>query len=448
MSNNIQIELPIVEINGKNINAAFDGGRLSSDGGALLLPAAEKITGVITKLTPSLFDKRDPRYVKHDCEDLVRQRVYQIACNYEDGNDSDSLRTDPIFKIACGRLPEQGKDLGSQPTMSRLENTPSRTVLYRMGLAQVDTFINSYHQEPEAIVLDVDDTVDPTHGAQQMSMFNSYYDTHCYLPLHIYEGKTGKLVLTVLRPGKRAKGEEIVAILKRVVKQIRKAWPTVSIILRGDSHFSPPQIQNWAQDPSVNVGFVLGLGGNRVLLGKGKELMEQAKNLFNQTGEKVRLFGEFMYKATSWEKEQRVIMKAEVTKDGPNPRFVVTSFESSRASFVYDCMYCDRGNMENYIKEHKNHLHSDRTSCCTFEANQFRLFLHGAAYWLMHTIKTVGLKGTSLANAQFNTIQNKLLKIGTRVEELVTRVRLYFSSSFPLKELFQKVVSNLQTAFG
>lgn len=448
MTENIQIELPIMEIEGKKVKAAFDGGRLSSDGGALLFPFAEKINGAIKRLASCLFDNRDHRYVKHGYEDLLRQRVYQIACNYEDGNDSNNLRTDPVFKIASGRLPEQGKDLGSQPTMSRLENVPSRTVLYRMGLAQVDTFIESYRQQPEAIVLDIDDTVDPTHGAQQMSMFNSYYDTHCYLPLHIYEGKTGKLVLTVLRPGKRAKGEEIVAILKRVVKQIRKTWPKVAIILRGDSHFSPPQIQSWAQDPSVNVDFILGLGGNQVLNEMGKELLEQAKDLFNQTNEKVRLFGEFMYKAKSWEKEQRVIMKAEVTKDGPNPRFVVISFESSRASFVYDCVYCDRGNMENYIKEHKNHLHSDRTSCCTFEANQFRLFLHGAAYWLMHTVKTVGLKGTSLANAQFNTIQNKLLKIGTRVEELVTRVRLYFPSCFPLKELFEKVMRNLQAASG
>jgi hypothetical protein len=445
MADDIQLSLPIKEVGGKKVISQFDGGRISSDAGALLLPQAEKHTGIIERFASCLFDHRDERRVDHSYKDLLCQRVFQIACNYEDANDCDTLRTDPVFKIACGRQPEEGMDLGSQPTMCRLENTPSRTVLYRMGLAMIDAFVASYDQAPRALILDMDDTADPTHGAQQMSMFNKYYDTHCYLPLHLYDGLTGKLILTVLRPGKRAKGKEIVAILKRVVKQIRAAWPGVEIILRGDSHFSPPEVQSWA-DQLDKVNFVLGLGGNKTLLEKGKELMAQAQRLHEQSGEKVRLFGEFMYRASTWACEQRVIVKAEVSKDGPNPRFVVTSLDSSRASFIYDTAYCGRGEMENFIKDHKNHLHSDRTSCGSFEANQFRLFLHGAAYLLLHTIRVLGLKGTELARAQFNTIQTKVLKIAARVEEMATRIKVHLPTSYPFKRLLRKLTANLSVA--
>lgn len=446
MSDNIQLALPIEEVGGKKVVAAFDGGRISSDGGALLLPQAEKHSGIIKRLASCiLFDNRDQRRVDHGFEDLLRQRTYQIACNYEDANDSNDLRTDPVFKLACGRSPEQGRDLGSQPTMCRFEHVPSRTVLYRMGLAMMDTFIGSYPVPPDAIILDVDDTADATHGGQQMSMFNTYYDEYCYLPMHIYDGRTGKLILTVLRPGKRAKGTEVVAILKRVERHIRAAWPDVEIILRGDCHFSAPQVQSWA-DALENVHFVLGLGGNKTLREKGKELMAHAEQLYKESGEKVRLFGEFDYQASTWDKKQRVIMKAEVTKDGSNPRFVVTSLDSSRASFIYDVTYCGRGNMENFIKDHKTHLHSDRTSCTSFEANQFRLFLHGAAYCLMHTIREVGLRGTDLARAQFNTIQTKVLKIGVRVQEMVTRIKVHLSTSYPFKGLLRKLTMNLAIA--
>jgi hypothetical protein len=446
MDKNIQLALPIDEISGKKVVSEFDGGLLSSDGGALLLPEAEKFSGIIHRLASCFrFDHRDQQRINHTQEDLLRQRVYQIACNYEDANDSNSLREDPVFKMACGRLPQEGKNLGSQPTISRFENTPSRSILYRMGLAMIDAFVQSYASVPSAIILDIDDTADPTHGAQQMSMFNSYYDTHCYLPLHIYDGRTGKLVLTVLRPGKRAKGKEIVAILKRVVRRIRAQWPTVEIVLRGDSHFSPPEVQSWA-DALDNVHFILGLTGNTILRQKGKELMEHAEALFKLSQEKVRLFGQFTYKASTWDKEQRVIMKAEVTKDGSNPRFVVTSLDSSRASFIYDETYCGRGQMENFIKDHKTHLHSDRTSCCSFQANQFRLFLHSAAYWLLYTIRESGLKGTDLARAQFNTIQNKVLKIGIRVEEMITRIKLHLPTSYPFKDLLRRLIKNLSLA--
>jgi len=440
MEENIQLGLDLGKVCGKKVVGKFDGGQLSSDGGAIFLSRIEKEVGIIDRLCNTIMDRRDKRYIEHEYKELLSQRVYQIACNYEDANDCNTLRSDPALKVACGRLPE-GSDLGSQATMTRLENVPRRTELYRMGIAFVDNYTASYSTPPQGIILDMDDTCDPTHGSQQLSLFNSYYDEQCYMSLHIYDGKSGQLILTVLRPGKRAKGVEIVAIVKRVIRQIRKKWPEVEIILRGDSHFSVPELHSWCLANSVH--FVLGQTGNAILLEHGKSLLEQAELLHKESGEKVRLFKSFHYQANSWEQPLRVILKAEITEKGSNPRFLVTSFESCRASFIYDTVYCGRGTMENYIKAHKTHLHSDRTSCTKFEANQFRLFLHGAAYVLMHTLRTVGLKGTELAKAQFNTIQNKILKIGTRVEELVTKVRFHFPTNYPFKGLIGTLCKNL-----
>lgn len=440
MEENIQLNLDLGKVCGKKVIGKFDAGKLSSDGGAIFLSRIEKKVGIIDRLCNAIIDRRDKRYIDHSYKELISQRVYQIACNYEDANDCNTLRSDPVLKAVCGRLPE-GSDLGSQPTMTRLENAPRRTELYRMGMAFVDNYTASYPTPPQGIILDMDDTCDPTHGSQQLSLFNTYYDEQCYMPFHMYDGKSGKLIVTVLRPGKRAKGVEIVAIVKRVVKQIRKQWPKVEIILRGDSHFSVPELHGWCLTNSVH--FVFGQSGNAVLLKKGKTLLEQAELLHKESGEKIRLFKSFKYKANSWDQPLRVIQKAEVTEKGSNPRFVVTSFESGRASFIYDTVYCGRGSMENCIKEHKTHLHSDRTSCTKFEANQLRLFLHGAAYVLMHTLREVGLKGTELAKAQFNTIQNKILKIGTRVEELVTKVRFHFPTNYPFKGIIRALCKNL-----
>jgi len=441
MEKDTQLELDLGIILRKKIIGRFDGGSVSSDGGAFLLPIAEKIYGIISQLVGATRDCRDARYSDHSYHELISQRVYQIACGYEDGNDSDDLRSDPVFKSICQRLPEDGPDLGSQPTMSRLENAISRASLYRIALSFIDCFTASYSEIPDAIILDVDDTDTPTHGAQQLSLFNSYYDEHCYMPLHIYEGRSGKLITTILRPGKRAKGHEIVAILKRVVRRIREAWPNTAIILRGDSHFSTPEIHEWCE--SEEIDFVLGQAPNNKLRGLGETLLQQAKGLFEHTKEKVRLFDSFEYQASSWRKPLRIIYKAEVTPQGVNPRFVVTSFSSSRASFIYDTIYCGRGQAENYIKDHKRFLHSDRTSCHKFEANQFRLFLHSAAYVLMHTFRTKGLQGTAWSRAQFDQIQLRVLKVGARIEEWKTKIRFHFPSSFPLKGVYEKIVSNL-----
>ena len=392
-----------------------------------------------------MSDPRHPSYVDHSLLNLLKQRVFQIACGYEDANDCDSLRSDPGFKAACDRLPITGKDLASQPTMSRLENGVRRSELYRIAQAFVDGFIASYEQAPEAIILDIDDTNDAVHGAQQLSLFNAYYDEHCFQPLHIYEGQTGKLITTILRPGMRPTGSQIVAILKRLVSYLRQAWPQTEIFLRGDAHFSCPQVHDFCEANDVYYG--LGQTCNSRLKAMGQSLMAQAKVLYEETGEPVQLFTSFLYQANSWARPRRIIFKAEVTSLGENPRFVVTNLESSQPSFIYQTVYCARGRMENFIKNHKTFLHSDRTSCHRFEANQFRLFLHSAAYVLLHMLAEKGLKETAWGKAQFNTIQNHILKVAAKVCELKTKIRLYFPSSFPLKQVYAKILINLQAAY-
>ncbi len=237
-----QIALSFANISGKKIEADFDGGTTTSDGGALLLRQAEARTGIVERIVEAMSDRRHQSYIDHTYTDLIRQRIFQIACGYEDANDSDDLRSDPGLKTACERLPLTGDDLASQPTMSRLENSVSRSDLYRIGLALLETFIESYDQPPRKLIIDVDDTDDPTHGAQQLTLFHAYYDEYCYLPVHLYEAETGKLITTLLRPGRRMRGREAAVILKRVLDHLIMVWPKTKITLRGDSHFSTPEV--------------------------------------------------------------------------------------------------------------------------------------------------------------------------------------------------------------
>jgi hypothetical protein len=432
---------------GKGVEAAFDGGTLTSDGGALLLREVESKVGIIDRIASVLTDTRHPSYVDHPLIDLLKQRVYQIACGYEDANDCNDLRRDPGIKAACGRLPISGKDLASQPTMSRLENGVRRSELYRIAEAFVDGFIASYDHPPEAVILDIDDTDDEVHGHQQLSLFNGYYDAHCFMPLHIYEGQTGKLITTILRPGARPTGKQISAILKRLVKRLRRVWPKVDIFLRGDSHFSCPEVHDFCDQH--NVYFALGQTGNSRLSALGQSLMAQAKDLYQQTQQPVQLFTSFDYQADTWSCERRMIYKAEITASGQeNARFVITNLTTSLPSFIYQTIYCARGRMEGFIKNHKTFLHSDRTSCPRFEANQFRVFLHSAAYVLLHALTEKGLQNTQWAHAQFNTIQNRILKVAARVCEIKTKIRFHLPTSFPLKALYGKILYNLSMAYS
>jgi len=439
-----QLQLDFPTIFGKKVEATFDGGNITSDGGVLFLRMIEDQTRIVGRIVSCLPEGRDKRYVQHSLRELVEQRVYQISCGYEDANDCNDLRSDPAFKTVCGRNPESDSDLASQPTMTRLENSVSRTTLYRLAGAFIDSFIDSYVHQPRAIILDIDDTDDTTHGAQQLSMFNGYHNEYCYQPMHIYEGQSGKLITTILRPGKRPSGKDIVSILKRVVSRIRKIWPKTEIIVRGDSHFSTPEVHDYCEEHDVH--YVLGQTGNKALLLQGAGIVAQAKRLYDRKQEKVRLYHSMYYQAGSWSKKLRIVMKVEVSTEGTNVRFVTTDFERCRASFVYEKIYCARGRMELFIKNHKTYLHSDRTSCHRFTANQFRLFLHSAAYVLLHDLSNRGLRGTNWAGAQFDTIQKRLLKVGARIQELVTRIKIHFPTSFPLKNEYFQLVSRLAPA--
>ena len=440
-------------VSGKPVEAVFDGGVLTSDIGLMLLREVASKIGILSRIVEALTDRRHPSYVDHTCADLINQRVFQIACGYEDANDCNALRRDPAFKAACDRLPVSGAALASQPTMSRLENGIRRRDLYRIAKALVDGFIASYDTPPEAVVLDIDDTDDEVHGDQPLSLFNGYYDERCYMPLHIYEGQTGRLITTLLRPGARPSGKQIVSILKRLVKTLRQAWPDVGIFLRGDSHFSCPEVHDFCDEHEVY--FVLGQAGNTRLAARGHPLMAQAKARYQETGQPVQLFTCFGYQAHTWALPRRIIYKAEITASGQaNARFVVTNLDSSQPSFIYKTVYCARGlsagqagRMENFIKNHKTFLHSDRTSCHTFEANHFRLFLHSAAYVLMHTLTEIGLQATQWAHAQFNTIQHRILKVAGRVSELKTQIKLHLPTSFPLKHLYDTILCNLAKAY-
>jgi hypothetical protein len=418
---------------GKKVQVDFQGGRVSSDGGWLLLREAEAEIGIVERMATALDDPRHPGYVKHHVIPLLKQRVFQIAAGYEDGNDSNTLREDPLLKLSC----ESTDPLASQPTMCRFENAQGKKALYRMAQVLLECFIDSYEEAPEGIVIDLDDTDDRVHGGQQLSLFNSYYGDYCYMPLHIYEGKSGKLITTILRPGKRPTGRETVSILKRIIRRIRQVWPEVGILIRADFHFSSPELFDYCQENNVN--YIIGYTGYKSLLREAEGLLKRARELYESTGKPVRLYGECRYQAKSWSVPGRIIYKVEYNSQGSNQRFVVTNLSHSSRRFIYEDVYCSRGAVELMIKEHKNHMASDRTSCSGFLANQFRLFLHSMAYVLMHHFREKHLVATELARAQFNTIRLRLIKIGAQVRELSTRIKVHLPSSYPLQEEFWKI---------
>ena len=442
--------LPFARVAGKKVEADFDGGSLTQDGGMLLLRTAEAAVGVVKRMVAALRDRRHPSYIDHTYEDLLRQRVFQIACGYEDANDSDELRSDPALKTACERAPGTGADLASQPTLSRLENQVSRTDLYRLAGALLDTFLASYPKPPKKIILDIDDTEDITHGAQQLTLFNAYHKEHCYMPLHLYEGHSGRLITAILRQGRRIKGAEAATILRRVFAALLKAWPKVHITLRGDSHFSTPEVHEVCEE--YRVSFILGQAANSKLNELGAPLMEQALAQAEAQAQEgveekpVRLFSSFDYQAKSWQQPQRVLYKAEVTQGQANPRFVTTNIPDRTPKYLYEKIYCARGRAEGFIKNHKTFLHSDRTSCHRFEANQFRLLVHSAAYVLMHALQHIGLKDTRWETANFDTIQLRLLKIGARVREQATLIRFHFATSYPLQDVWRRILFNFDTS--
>ena len=420
-------------VSGKPVHLAFDGGRLTSDAGVVLLAEIERKLGVAERLACCIADPRAPERVRHSFAEMIRFRALLIAAGYEDANDCDALRDDPAFKMAVGRLPETGAELCSQPTMSRLENLPTKTTLIRMMDAMVELFCDSFAEVPRRILLDIDDTLDRVHGGQQLSLFHAHHDSRCFLPIHIYEAVTGKPVAVILRPGKTPDGVEVALVLRHVVKSIRRRWPRVEIVIRGDSHYARPEAMAWLERNRVR--YVFGLAGNRVLLDRTAALAEDAAvRRAEEDADKVRNFHDFRYAAKSWkDKERRVIARIEATRQGSDTRFVVTNL-SGTPRWLYEVLYCGRGQAENLIKAHKLHLASDRTSCSKATANQFRLLVHTAAYWLLHTLKSLAPKTSFWRDAQFDTIRLAFIKIAARVTEMVTRIKVSLPSSYPYQQ--------------
>jgi hypothetical protein len=453
----------------KAVVAAFDGGQITSDGGVLLLAAVERDLGIADMLASVIYDPRNPAYVTHSVSDIFRARMLAIAAGYEDGDDLDMLRTDPGFKLACGRLPQSGGDLCSQPTISRWENAPTLRELVRMGHGMIDIYCRSYRKPPKAITLDIDDTCDVVHGNQQLSLFHAHYDERCFLPIHVYDAANARPVMVVMRPGKTPTGVEVRGHLRRMVRRIRQHWPHTRITIRGDSHYGRPEVMSWCEANGLK--YIFGLSGNSVLdtlvepfaddirvrraeaqarldsLRKAKTAETDSEFLqVSALASAVRGHTEVRYGAKSWHCERRVAARIEATPQGLDIRYVVTNLTGGSAEWLYATMYCARGQMENFIKLHKTQLHSDRTSCRSPLANQVRLILHTAAYWLLLKVRDSIPKQQALAVAEFKTLQMHLVKIAARIIETASRVRVAFAAACPNADLFAGLVHHFLPA--
>lgn len=416
-------------VGGKEITATFDGGHLSSDGGVLILREIEKGLGIATILGRHVPDGRDQSRIIHTHTDMIRARMFAIASGYEDCDDLDALRIDPAFKIACGRQPDTGRDLMSQPTLSRLENAPSWRALARMALEMIDLFCASFRRVPARIVLDIDDTDDPAHGQQDLILFNTHAGGYCFQPIHIFEAGSGKPVLSLLRPGKRPSGAEAAQVLRHVIARIRGNWPRMRIMVRGDSHYATHEVLDLLEEKRCT--YILGLATNRRLAPMAYPWAEDAAvRRVQSKKEKLRRFHQTTYQAGRWSKARKIIARAEATSMGSDVRFVVTNLPGT-AKVLYEKVYCGRGRMENMIKDMKLYTRSDRTSCHRWEANQFRLFLHMAAYWLLLSLRKAAPRRSLWRRATFETLRRAFLKIAVRIQELKSRIKVAFPSAYP-----------------
>jgi hypothetical protein len=450
-------------VGSREVLADFDGGDISSDGGAPLLRETERLTGIIRQFAACFTDHRNPDLTEHTVEELIAQRVYALALGYEDLNDHDDLRRDPLLATVVGkpdptgktrhRRCDRGKALAGKSTLNRLELTPvgaDKDSRYKKVVCRthdverlfVTLFLQAHSRPPERIVLDLDATDDPIHGHQLGRFFHGYYKNFCYLPLYIFCGD--HLLCARLRPADIDAAAGSVKQLQRIVAQVREAWPGVKVVIRGDSGFCREPIMSWCEANGVD--YVLGLAQNTRLKAMIAAEQEQARVEFERTKEAARVFTDLQYRTLdSWSRERRVVAKAEHLAKGANPRFVVTSLEADdrAAKPLYEEDYCGRGEMENRIKEQQLHLFADRTSTQTMRGNQVRLFFSSIAYVLLEALRRLGLAGTELACAQCQTIRLKLLKIGALVRVTVRKVWVKLSSGSPYADVFRRVHANL-----
>jgi hypothetical protein len=445
----------------REVIGKFDGGTITSDGGGILLREVEKKTGIIRDFASCFKDYRDENRIEHTIEELISQRIYGLSCGYDDLNDHDRLRCDPLFGLLCGkedpsgsdrkREEDRGKPLAGKSTLNRLELTPAdaneksryKKIVFNSEKADevlIDIFIRSYRVPPKRIIIDADPTDDPIHGNQEGRFFHGYYKCYCYLPLYLFCGD--HLLCARLRSSGIDASEGTVEELERIVPQIRQSWPDVKITLRGDSGFCRDKIMLWCEDNGVD--YVLGLAKNDRLKKLLSDGMNDAQAIYEETGEPSKVYRDFYYQTIdSWNKVRRVIGKAEYLQKGENPRFVVTTFRDIEPKELYEDNYCPRGEMENRIKEQQLGLFADRTSTSEMRANQIRLYFSSFAYVLMSSLRRTGLKETNMEKAQCGTIRTKLLKIGTQVRVTVRKVWLSFSEAYPYKEIFLRIYHNL-----
>jgi hypothetical protein len=409
------------------IEANFDGGDISSDGGLLLLRQVDERIGLTRAVATVLEDARDPERITHPLRDLVAQRVYALCAGYEDLNDHDRLRQDLLLRTAVGRVDE----LASSPTLCRLENRATRAQVVALNRVLVEQFIAQHHTPPHELILDVDASDVPLHGDQEQTQFHGYYDHYCYLPLYVFCGQA--LLTCLLRPSRIDGAKHAAAVIKLLITRLREAWPNTRFIVRGDSGFCRQRLIRWCERKAV--GYVIGVARNARLQARVADDEEQLRVAFEASGIKQRHIGELRYAAESWDIERRVITRLEYGTQGINPRFVVTNLKG-QATDLYDRLYCQRGEAENRIKEAQLDLFGTRASSHKFAANGLRLLFAALAYTLMQRLRTLALAGTELARASASTIRVKLLKIGAVIVRNTRRVRILLASHHPLREVF------------
>lgn len=415
----------------KPVKVSFTAPELSNLGGLALVSKSAKESGLLEKFASLIPEWRNEQLLVHTIPQLINQRVMQITAGFADADDCDDLRHDNILKMCVGRTPND-IPLASQPTMTRLENRITHRELYNMGKMFVEHFISSYKEEPKQIILDFDDSNSNTYGTQELTLFNEYYHEYCYMPLFVFEGYSGKLILPILRPGRVNKQINVAGLMIRIVEELRKRWKKTFIVIRGDCMFCSPKFMAWAATQD-KVRFVTGLSGNAALNKLTANWIKDARDEYGKTKHDVRHYHEFLYKAKSWLQEERVIVKIEHNERGLNVRYIVTSLKDKSPRKLYEKKYCKRGDCELYIKEMKNGVFADRMSCYKFTANQFRLYLSGLAYILLQDVRRKMLRKSSLNAATLITLRNKIIFSPVKVTEQKTQIKVEFQPNHPKK---------------